>query len=92
LGSAAAEAAFRLLHDLRCRGLGAMMDHEGRSLKSQMKQAGRLNARYVLILGEEELKNDLLVVREMATGEQTTLPLPADPAAWAEALADKLSR
>jgi histidyl-tRNA synthetase len=90
LGNAAAEAGFRLLHDLRCRGLRAMMDHEGRSLKSQMKQAGRLNVRFVLILGEEELKNGALVVKEMATGEQKTLLLPEDKTAWAEAVADSL--
>jgi histidyl-tRNA synthetase len=90
LGAAAAEAGFQLIHALRCKGLRAMMDHEGRSLKSQMKQAGRLNARYVLILGEEELKNTALVVREMATGEQTTLSLPEDTAAWAETVAGTL--
>jgi histidyl-tRNA synthetase len=91
LGPAAGNAAFRLLHDLRRRGLCAMMDHEGRSLKSQMKQAGRLKARYVLLLGEEEIKNNNLMAKEMASGEQTTVSLPGEPGNWCEAVLQKIS-
>jgi histidyl-tRNA synthetase len=90
LGDGAAAAGFRLLHDLRRKGLRAMMDHEGRSLKSQMKQAGKLQAKYVLILGDEELKRCELVVKEMATGGQTVVALPGDAGAWCEAVAEKI--
>jgi histidyl-tRNA synthetase len=91
LGPAAAEAGFRLLNELRQQGRSAMMDHEGRSLKSQMKQAGRCRARHVLILGEEELKNRSVVVKEMATGEQTTLLLPEASQEWCGAVIEKIS-
>jgi histidyl-tRNA synthetase len=55
-----------------------------------MKQAGRLQARYVLILGEEELKRCELVVKDMATGEQTVVALPGEAGAWCEALTEKI--
>ncbi|MDA8163560.1 MAG: histidine--tRNA ligase [Desulfobacteraceae bacterium] len=90
LGEAAGKAGFRLLHELRRKGVRAAMDHEGRSLKSQMKQAGRLQARYVFLLGEEELKRGELVVKEMATGEQTTVALPGNTGAWCETVAGKI--
>jgi histidyl-tRNA synthetase len=90
LGEEASAAAFRLLDQLRRKGVRAMMDHEGRSLKSQMKQAGKLQARYVFILGEEELKRCELVVKEMATGEQTIVALPEEAGAWCETVAEKI--
>ena len=39
---------------LRAAGLRVLMDHEGRSFKSQMKQADKLGARFVAILGDDE--------------------------------------
>lgn len=75
LGDAAAEKAFELMHGLRMRGLKVLMDHEGRSLKSQMKQAGRVDAAFTLILGEDELAKGEGVLRNMETGEQESLPL-----------------
>ncbi|MEN8200558.1 MAG: histidine--tRNA ligase [Thermodesulfobacteriota bacterium] len=70
LGEAASEFAFPLVHNLRQKGAVAAMDHEGRSLKSQMKQANKANARYVLIIGENELEQGQAVLRNMATQEQ----------------------
>ena len=49
------------------------MDHGGRSLKAQMKQANRVGARYVLMLGEEEVKTNQVTLKNMATGDQTLL-------------------
>ena len=86
LGEAAAEAGFKLAYDLRRQGLRAAMDYEGRSLKSQLKQAGRLQARYALILGDDELQRCELVVKEMATGEQTVVSLPGETGAWCQAV------
>ncbi|MEW6594966.1 MAG: histidine--tRNA ligase [Thermodesulfobacteriota bacterium] len=80
LGEAAVNRAFPLLHALRAKGMKAAMDLEGKSLKSQMKQADRLMARYTLILGEEELAKGEAVLRDMASKEQQTVPLGDDPA------------
>ena len=49
--------------------------HARRSMKSQMREANKLDARYVLILGESELAANSVVVRPLDGGEQTTLSL-----------------
>ena len=51
------------------------MDYEGRSLKSQMRRADKSGARYVLILGEDELIRRQIQLRDMKTKTQTSLPL-----------------
>ncbi|MCL6639507.1 MAG: histidine--tRNA ligase, partial [Firmicutes bacterium] len=55
-GAAAAGEAFRLLFMLRGAGIAADKDYLGRSLKAQMKYAGKTGARFALIIGEEELE------------------------------------
>ncbi len=75
LGGKALDKGFELVHGLRSRGLRAAMDLEGRSLKSQMKQADRCNARFALILGEDELAKGEGLLRNMATKEQETISL-----------------
>ena len=54
------------------------MDHEGRSLKSLMKQANKADAPYVLIIGEDELANNAGVLKDMQTQEQMSLELQAE--------------
>jgi histidyl-tRNA synthetase len=54
-----------MVQDLRRRNLAGEMDFEGRSLKAQMTLADRLNAAYVVILGERELATGLAQVRPM---------------------------
>ena len=56
LGEQAIAFAAPLVHQLRKLGLQAAMDYSNRSLKAQMKQAGRLNAGFTLIIGEQELE------------------------------------
>ena len=51
------------------------MDYTGRSLKAQMKVADKLGARYVVILGEDEINNGAATLREMATSEQKSVPM-----------------
>ena len=56
------------------------MDYEGRSLKSQMKQANKANARFAFIIGEDELQRDCGSLRNMKDRdvEQVEIPLTAD--------------
>ncbi len=70
LGEAASEFVFSLVHVLRKTGMQAAMDHEGRSLKSQMKQANKAGARFALIIGENELAEGMAVLRNMESQEQ----------------------
>ena len=75
LGKEAQERGFALAQEMRDAGIWVELDYEGKSLKSQMRKADRMKKPLVLILGEEELKKDGVVVRNMATKEQEEVPL-----------------
>jgi histidyl-tRNA synthetase len=74
IGDEAHEAAVKLIAQLRHDGVSADMDYTGRSLKAQMKIADKLGSKYVIILGEDEVKKQLATVRTMATSEQKSVP------------------
>ncbi len=75
LGEKAQNKGFSLLGDLRAQGMPVSMDLQGRNLKAQLKAANRQNARYALILGEEELERNMLILRDLTLGEQSEVPL-----------------
>lgn len=77
MGEKAGEAAFGLTYELRKSGLAVEMDLMSRSLKAQMKYANKLDTRFTLILGDEELEKGTVMVRDMTLGEQRELPLQA---------------
>ncbi|MBO5924790.1 MAG: histidine--tRNA ligase [Clostridia bacterium] len=63
------DKAISLTAMLREAGISADTDHIGRSLKAQMKYAGKLGVRFVGILGEDELKQDAVSIKDMQIGE-----------------------
>jgi histidyl-tRNA synthetase len=67
--------ALRLARSLRAAGFVAVNDLLGRSVKAQFKAADRLGARFMVLIGEEELTAGQAVVRDMATGEQKRVAL-----------------
>jgi len=69
------ERAFRLLQKIRNTGLSADMDYSGGSLKSQMRIANKIAARYTVIVGEEELSKNMIILRNMQTKEQKEVNL-----------------
>lgn len=69
------EALPKVLSELRRAGLRADGSYTGRSLKSQLRQADRMGARYAVILGGEELARGAAVVRDMELSEQREVPL-----------------
>jgi len=69
--------AFKLLQDLRARGVSADMNLRQGSMKSQMRQADKARARFVLILGEEELKAGEITLKDMKQGVQERFRLEA---------------
>jgi len=75
LGNEAQQYAFRLCNRLRLRGIQAEMDYGGKSLKSQMKKADKLNSRYTLILGDREIETGQGELRDMRSSSQQSLPL-----------------
>jgi len=64
------DTAFRLLQKIRNSGLSADMDYSEGSLKSQMRIANKIGARYTVIVGEEELSKNMVILRNMLTKEQ----------------------
>jgi len=75
LGEAAQAEGFALLSRLRAAGLPAMTDLSSKSLKGQMRLADKHRCRHVAILGDNELKEGKIVLKNMETGEQKELPL-----------------
>jgi histidyl-tRNA synthetase len=75
LGKEGYKEAFKLISQLHLEGIWAELDYEGKSLKSQMRRADKLKARYALILGEEELKKGKAVLRNMGDKSQEEIPI-----------------
>ncbi len=73
IGEAAETIAFELLTKIRRGGMTASMDFAKRSMKAQMKQAGKSNAKFALIIGEDEVTNNTVTVKNLANSEQQTL-------------------
>lgn len=74
-GNVSAAEALRVVIALRRQGVAADKDYLGRSLKAQLKFADKKQARYVVILGDEEMKRDQAVLRDMQTGGQEFVAL-----------------
>ncbi len=74
LAEGALDAALVLQRDLRRAGVRVLLDPTGRSFRSRMKQADKLGARYVAILGEDEQARGVWTVRDMARSEQQDVP------------------
>ncbi|HLS59552.1 MAG TPA: histidine--tRNA ligase [Virgibacillus sp.] len=75
IGDEAEVEAVRLVHELRMHGIQVDKDYQGRKIKAQFKAADRVHARYVLVLGENELTNNIINVRSMDTGDQVEVPI-----------------
>ena len=65
--------ALVLAAELRREGFAAEPEMVGRSLKAQMKYAGRQGYNYVAILGEDEIARGMVTLRDMESGEQQEL-------------------
>jgi histidyl-tRNA synthetase len=68
---AAFSRLWSLMADLRAAGIACDMDLSGRSFKAQLKMADREMAAVCVIAGEDELKANQLIVKDMKTGAQT---------------------
>lgn len=74
MGEEAYKAAFKTAMELRKYAISAEMDFEGKSLKAQMRTADKIGAKYVAIMGEDEIKNHSITLRNMNTKEQKSIP------------------
>lgn len=74
LGAAKARAAL-LATELRRAGVRTDLSYGGRGLKGAMKSADRSGAAYVVVLGERDLEQGVAQLKDLATGDQTPVPL-----------------
>ncbi len=70
LGESSEAESLTLASELRGRGLRTDRTFGGGSMKSQMKRADRSGARYVIVLGEDEISGRVVALREMAESRQ----------------------
>jgi histidyl-tRNA synthetase len=78
-GEAAFSKAIQLLNQFRQKNISADIDPEQGGFKSQFKKADRENARITVIIGDDEVKNGNITLKEMRTGEQVKVEDPDIP-------------
>ncbi len=74
MGESAKAFGLKLMGSLRKEGLNVEMDCMARNLKGQFKYADRLNVKNTIIIGEDELKNGVVAIRNMEESEQRLVP------------------
>ncbi|HDB7947191.1 histidine--tRNA ligase [Staphylococcus aureus] len=77
MGDQADRYAVKLLNHLRHNDIKADKDYLQRKIKGQMKQADRLGAKFTIVIGDQELENNKIDVKNMTTGESETIELDA---------------
>ncbi len=75
IGDNAHKAAQKLVHGLRQSGIAAEGDLMRRSVKAQMKYADKIGAKYVIVLGDDEISSGEAKAKHMQTGEQAPVKL-----------------
>lgn len=74
-GLAARPVGIKLLSDLRAAGIAAETDYGFRSMKAQMRAADKAHARYALILGDDEVAQNVIQLKNLYDSWQHTIPL-----------------
>ena len=74
LGPDAKKKSLLLIDELRNRGVHTIGALGEASLKSQMRLADKFDARYTLLMGQLEVKENKIILRDMAAGKQNSMP------------------
>ena len=75
MGEEPQKFALKLMHELRLKGVAVQMDVCGRNFKNQFKLANRVSAAKTVIIGENELAEGKLQIKDMESGEQREVPI-----------------
>lgn len=67
--------SIKIANQLRVMGYSVSTDLQLKSFKSQMKDANKYNSKYVIILGQNEIENNEITLKNMITGEQQRIPI-----------------
>lgn len=70
IGEEANKYASKLVQKLRAEGKYAVKDITGKGLNAQFKYANKIGAKYVITLGDDEIKNKVAKIKNMETGEE----------------------
>ena len=65
------DLCLKIVQDLRKEGVAAETDLTGKSLKSQMKYADKIGAKYVVVIGPEEAQSGEVTLKRMSDGDKT---------------------
>jgi histidyl-tRNA synthetase len=76
LGPESVGKTLKLAQDLRKIGITAVFDPLRRSLKAQLREANKLGADTAIIIGEQELKENTVQIKDLVTGSQKEVPYP----------------
>ncbi|MGM0640118.1 MAG: histidine--tRNA ligase [Thermotogota bacterium] len=71
MGNKSAEEAIKISEYLRNRGVKTFLNVSKRNVGGQLKHSNKLNAKFSVILGEEEIEKNIVTFRDMESGEQT---------------------
>lgn len=75
LGDEAKKACFSLLHNLREQRIDVQMDFTGRKLGKVMNYANQIGAKFVAVVGDQELESETVELKNMETGDVVQAPL-----------------
>ena len=75
IGDEATDEAIKLASNLRQSGIGVIESVGSKSLKAQLRQANTLGAHHTVIIGEQEVKAGTVILRDMTTSQQKTIPV-----------------
>ena len=75
MGEKAKEVCFKLTHELREERLPVEMDFTERKVNKAMQYANQIKARFVAVVGDEELASEEVDLKDMASGTKTKVPL-----------------
>ena len=75
IGDKAKLKSFSILKDLRDNHISADKDHLDRSLKAQFKYSNKINAKYTIVIGDDELDKDEATLKNMETGDQKLIKI-----------------
>lgn len=75
IGDVAKTKSFGLIKALRDNHISADNDHLDKSLKAQFKYSDKINAKFTIVIGDDELANNSATLKDMRTSEQTTVKL-----------------
>jgi len=70
--------AHKLAYQLRNKGVSVEIDHLGKSVKAQLKYANKINAKYVIVLGDDEISSNECKLKNMSDGSEKIVKIDAD--------------